>query len=60
MERVTSLQADIDRLRSDNFVLLKCVEEVATRALAARSERARLQVGAAQPLPLCSPNHRQR
>jgi hypothetical protein len=52
VERISSLQADVDRLRCNNFVLLKCVEEVATRALTARADRARLQVGGrALPVP---------
>ncbi|KAL4443867.1 hypothetical protein ABPG75_011604 [Micractinium tetrahymenae] len=42
-ERISGLQAEVDRLRANNFVLLKCVEEVAHKALAARGEQRRLR-----------------
>nr|QLC27629.1 bZIP transcription factor 3 [Chlorella sp. HS2] len=42
-ERISGLQGEVDRLRANNFVLLKCVEEVAHKALAARGEQRRLR-----------------
>ncbi|KAI7843080.1 hypothetical protein COHA_003251 [Chlorella ohadii] len=43
VERIQGLQGEVDALRSNNFVLLKCIEEVAQKALAARAERKQLQ-----------------
>lgn len=48
--RITGLQSEVERLRASNFVLLKCVEEVAHKALAARGEQRRLRVSRA-PAP---------
>ncbi len=48
-ERISGLQGEVDRLRANNFVLLKCVEEVAHKALAARGEQRRLRVSAEVP-----------
>jgi hypothetical protein len=46
-ERIAGLRSEAERLGSTNFVLLKCVEEVASKALHARAEQHQLKVGAA-------------
>ncbi|PRW60569.1 Transcription factor AP-1 [Chlorella sorokiniana] len=43
VERIVGLQAEVDALRNNNFVLLKCIEEVAQKALAARAEQKQLR-----------------
>ncbi|PSC69383.1 opaque [Micractinium conductrix] len=51
MERISGLQAEVARLRANNFVLAKCVEEVATKALRARAEQRQLRAQLAQAQP---------
>jgi hypothetical protein len=44
--RISGLQQEVDALRGNNFVLAKCVEEVAAKALRAREEQRQLRVRA--------------
>ncbi|KAI3429601.1 hypothetical protein D9Q98_005687 [Chlorella vulgaris] len=43
-ERIAGLRSEAERLGSTNFVLLKCVEEVASKALHARAEQHHLKL----------------